>query len=670
MRRDLERQRQFSRRALLLGGGKALLLATLAGRLYYLQVVDSERYLTLAEDNRINLMLLPPPRGRIFDRHGRPLALNRKNYRVLVTSEQAADLDATLTALGTLLPISDTDRTRVLREVARHRRFVPVMVQENLNWEDAARIEVNALDLPGISVEEGQQREYPYDGMLSHVLGYVAAVSETEINDDPLFSLPDFRVGKAGIEKFYEKTLRGKAGSSQVEVNAVGRVIRELDRTDGQAGQDLTLGIDLDLQQLAVERLGNESGAAVVLDVETGEIRALASTPGYDPSAFDRGLTSTEWTALTSDPKSPLINKVTAGQYAPGSTFKPVVALAALEQGVINAGTIVHCPGWYTLGRTVFHCWRRGGHGNVNLRKALTESCDCYFYEAARRVGVDRIATMGHRLGMGVMLDVDLPHERPGLLPTPEWKASRFGGARWSLGETVIAGIGQGYVLSTPLQLAVMAARIANGGRGVVPHVVRDVSDPAQAAPPLLALPADLGIDPEHLRLVQDGMDRVVNDKRGTARTSAIQVPGFEMAGKTGTAQVRRISKTERQSGVIKNEHLPWKQRDHALFIGYAPVAHPRYACAVVIEHGGAGSQAAAPVARDILLAAQQMDAMRVAEGSPPAVLGDVRTDGQPAKPSAKTPAKQPDKPSGGSPGSRTSGLVFGRPERRPGREG
>jgi len=618
MGRDLDRQKRFTRRALILAGGKGLLLTALAGRLYYLQVLESERYLTLAEDNRINLRLLPPPRGRILDRHGRPLAHNRQDYRVVVVAEQARDVDGTLTALGTLLPLSDGDRKRVMREITRQRRFVPVTVRENLGWEDVARIEVNSLDLPGISVEEGQSREYPYGELLSHVLGYVAAVSESEVGDDPLLSLPGFRIGKAGIERAYEKPLRGKGGSSQVEVNAVGRVIRELDRKEGQPGADLTLGLDLDLQRFAYERLGDESGAVVVLDVNTGEVLALASKPGFDPVAFNRGLTTTEWKALITEPKAPLTNKAIAGQYAPGSTFKPVVALAALERGVMTAGSTVSCPGAYRLGNAVFHCWRRGGHGAVNLREALTQSCDCYFYEAARRVGVDRIAAMGERLGLGVTLGVDLPHERPGLLPTRDWKTARTGTA-WSMGETVIAGIGQGYVLSTPLQLAVMAARIANGGRGVVPHLVRDVGEPDPAGRP----PApDLGITRAHLKLVQEGLDMVVNSGRGTANRAAIRVPGLEMAGKTGTSQVRRISKSERQSGVIKNENLPWERRDHALFIGYAPVEKPRFACAVVVEHGGAGSKAAAPVARDVLLAVQKLDAMRVADRRPAAGPG------------------------------------------------
>jgi penicillin-binding protein 2 len=611
MSRDLDRQRQFARRAFMIGGGQAVLLAALAARLYDLQVIESDRYVTLAEDNRINLRLMPPTRGRILDRRGRPLALNRQEFRVIIVAEQTEDPALTLDLLSRLIVISDGDRKRVLREIGRQRDFVPVMVRDDLAWEDVARIEVNSLDLAGVAVEEGQSREYPYGDLLSHVLGYVGPVSEADMTGaDPLLQLPGFRIGKAGIEKRYETSLRGIGGTSQVEVNAVGRVIRELDRREGDSGADLTLALDLELQQTAVERLGSESGAAVVLDVDSGEVLAMASTPAYDPAAFNRGLTNREWKALTSDPKSPLINKAISGQYAPGSTFKPVVALAALERGVIDSKTRVFCPGDFRVGNAVFHCWRRGGHGSLAMRDALIQSCDCYFYEVARRVGADRIAAMGKRLGLGVVLGIDLPNERAGLLPTAEWKLATKG-ASWSVGETVITGIGQGYVLSTPLQLAVMTARIASGKVASVPRLARDAGSARPIEPA-----HDLGLRESHLRVVRDGMDGVVNGERGTAKRAAITARGMEMAGKTGTSQVRRISMAERKAGVIRNEQLPWERRDHALFVGYAPISRPRFAVAVVIEHGGAGSKAAAPVARDVLLKAQQLEGSRIADAA------------------------------------------------------
>jgi penicillin-binding protein 2 len=336
----------------------------------------------------------------------------------------------------------------------------------------------------------------------------------------------------------------------------------------------------------------------------------MASTPAYDPEAFNRGLSAEEWRTLVSDPKTPLVNKAISGLYAPGSTFKPVVALAGLERGVITPSTVVLCAGVLRLGNFSFHCWRRDGHGSVRLREALMQSCDCYFYEVAKRVGVDRIAQMGRRLGLGGPLGVDLPHERGGFLPTRSWKMAAFG-TPWSMGETVITGIGQGYVLSTPLQLAVITARIANGGRAIVPHLARDADRTKAAGLP--STPRETEISSAHLRVVQEGLYSVVNSVGGTAKGAVIRIPGFAMAGKTGTSQVRRISRAERKTGVVKNEHLPWEKRDHALFIGYAPYEQPRYAIAVIIEHGGAGSKAAAPVARDILVAARKMEQSRVA---------------------------------------------------------
>lgn len=614
MRRDADRQRTFTRRALLVAAGEGLLIAALGARLYQLQVVDSERYRVLADENRIDLRLFAPPRGRILDRFGRPLAANRQDYRVLLVAEQANDVSTTLSALGTLVLVPEEERDRVLREISRSRKFVPVTVRDNLSWDDVARIEVNNLDLPGVSVDEGFTRVYPYGEMLAHVLGYVAAVSDTDTVDDPLLHLPDFRIGKAGVEKVQERALRGVGGSAQVEVNAVGRPIRELSRKPGGPGEDVRLAIDLDLQQIAYDSLGEESGAVVVVDVLTGDVLALVSSPGYDPNAFSRGITLTEWRELTRNPKAPLINKAIAGQYAPGSTFKPVVALAALDRGVMTPSTAVTCRGKISLGANVFHCWKRGGHGTVALRQALSQSCDVYFYEAARRVGIDRISAMGHKLGLGSPLGIDLPHERSGLMPTQEWKQKTFK-RPWSTGESLVCGIGQGYVLATPLQLAVMTARIASGlevsPRIALPSDDASLDDAGTAA-------SALDISAQHLKLVREGMIEVV--ARGTAARSAIREAGFEMAGKTGTSQVRTITKAERARGVIKNENLPWEKRDHALFIGYAPVASPRYAVAVIVEHGGGGSKAAAPIARDVLFAAQRLARERAYDVS--------RTDG------------------------------------------
>jgi len=607
-REDSNRFKLFSRRAAILGGAKLAMLGLLVGRMYQLQVLESDRYKMLADENRINMRLLPPPRGRILDRFGHPLAANRENYRALIVAEQTPDVERTLDVLSRLIPIADHERKRILRDIKRHRSFIPVTVRENLDWSDVSRIEVNAPDLPGVVIDVGQSREYPLGTDGSHLLGYVAAVSEKELTgDDPLLELPGFRIGKSGVEREYETALRGKAGNSQLEVNAVGRVIRELSRQEGQPGDDLMLTIDLDVQNVAVQQLRDKlSAAAAVIDVRSGGLIALASVPGFDPNAFNVGLSTAEWRSITRDPYSPLTNKAISGVYAPGSTFKIIVALAALENKIMTADQRVFCRGSLDLGNARFHCWKKGGHGSLDMRGGLMHSCDVFFYEAARRVGIDRIAEMANRFGLGHKTGIDIPGERLGLIPTAEWKRKATG-VPWQKGETLVAGIGQGYVLATPLQLAVMAARVATG-RAIKPHLVHAVVANGDVRPVGNADFALMHISPESLQVVRDGMNAVTNVPGGTAFAARIKEKGWEMAGKTGTSQVRRISKHERETRVLKNEERPWKERDHALFVAFAPVEAPRYACSIVIEHGGGGSAVAAPIARDILREALRRD--------------------------------------------------------------
>ena len=607
MHLDSERHKLFTRRALMLAGGKSALIAALIGRMYYLQVVEADRYRTLAEENRINLRLLAPRRGRVVDRFGLPIAENKQNYRVLLISENTRDIEYTLDILGKIIPISPAERRRTIRDIKRNRSFVPVTIRENLDWEEVSRIEVNAPDLPGVFIDVGQSRHYAYGADVSHVLGYVAAVSAKELTGDPLLELPGFRIGKAGIEKIHDITLRGSGGTSQVEVNAFGRVIRELSRNEGQPGAEVVLTLDLGLQQVIARRLEGQSASVVVLDVRTGDVLAMVSTPGYDPNVFNRGLSSEEWKELVSNPMSPLINKSIAGHYSPGSTYKMAVLLAALEKGVVTASTEVFCPGYMQLGGTKFHCWKKHGHGTVNAKSAITQSCDVYFYEVAKRTGIDRISAMANRLGIGVQTGIDLPGEKKGLAPTKKWKRAALD-QPWHQGETLHAGIGQGYVLTTPLQLAVMTAHLANGGIAITPHLMKRINKKSDdEVSDLVVEKKSLGIPSAHLNLVLESMSEVVNNPVfGTAKKSRISEPGMEMAGKTGTVQVRRISKVERDGGVIKNKDLPWKERDHALFVGFAPIHDPRYAISVVVEHGGGGSSVAAPIAHDVLIEAQR----------------------------------------------------------------
>ena len=604
------RHATFTRRSLMLSGGMTAIFGVLAGRLYQLQIAEGELYLNRAEDNRINQRLLAPLRARIVDRFGVPLASNRRNYRVLLVPERTqGGIAATLDTLGKVIPINDRTRAKVLKDAVVNRAFVPLVVAENLSWDDFARLNLDLPYLQGIQPDVGDTRDYPYTEELSHVLGYVAPVSPEDKtaeadagSEDSLLEVPGVRIGKRGIEKTYDTAIRGHAGASRVEVNAYGRVIRELDRDDGTPGRDVYLTIDRELQSLIYDKLKDESAGAVVMDVQTGDILALVSTPGFDPNAFNVGLTPEQWTDLTDNDHKPLINKVLSGAYPPGSTFKMVTALAALEAGAITPETILNCSGIVRLGSHDFHCWRKGGHGAMNLRLGIKNSCDCYFYQVAMKLGIDGLQAGARRLGLGQPTGLEIPGERSGFIPDRFWKQATFK-EPWQQGETLVAGIGQGYILATPLQLCVLAARIASGMQ-VSPRIVHSLG--AQKLE--RQTPEPIGFAPEVLAAVREGMHAATNDPGGTGYPWRITQNQFAMAGKTGTAQVRVISKEERLTGVRTNESLPWTLRDHALFIAYAPVDKPRYACSVVIEHGAINAHPQVQVARDALLFAQQRD--------------------------------------------------------------
>ncbi|MBM3554745.1 MAG: penicillin-binding protein 2 [Alphaproteobacteria bacterium] len=620
MQRETSRYSVFSRRAALLMSGKAALATVLAGRMYYLQVIESDQYAVLADENRIHYRMLAPQRGRILDRFGVELANNTQNLRALIVAEQAGDVAKVLTRLRDVVPVGDHEERRILREIKRRRSFVPVSVVENLSWEQFAALNVHLPHLPGIQLEIGETRGYPKGETFSHLIGYVAAVAEADLTGDPLLELPGMKIGKNGVEKLQDEPLRGKAGSQRVEVNAIGRVIRELSRDHGERGADIALTIDAGLQEYAADRVDGESASVVVIDCVTGELLTLVSVPGYDPTPFTTGLSQRLWQELVSNPLAPLVNKSIAGQYPPGSTFKMLVALAALESGLATPDHRVGCSGSIELGTHEFHCWKKKpGHGALRMVEAIEQSCDVYFYDLARKVGIDRIAEMGRRFGLGQSFRIGLPGERPGLMPTRDWKKATYG-QPWHPGDNLNAGIGQGYVLSTPLQLAVMAARLG-GGRMVTPRVVRSVGDMLLPRPeaPVMA------IKPEFLKVVQDGMVRVVNGGAGTAKRAKLPDNLGVLAGKTGSSQVRRISKAERQTRVRKNEEKPWIERDHAWFVCYAPAETPRYACCVLVEHGGSGSGAAAPVARDVMAEVMRRDPARRMPGERMAGQDDKR---------------------------------------------
>ena len=603
MWRDKENSKVFTRRAFVIGSLQLVGLGILGTRLAWLQVKQGSRYKMLSDKNRINMRMIAPLRGEIVDRFGVPLAINVQNYRVLVVPEQTDDLKKSLYSLQQFIPIDQKTLDRVMRDAKKNAKFVPIKIRDDLTWEEVAKVEVNLPDLPGLMIDTGQVRRYPYGQATAHVAGYVGAVSEKEINDDPVLTLPGFKIGKTGIEKRFDLAMRGKAGAAEVEVNVVGREVRELRRKDARKGSRVTLTIDGELQRFTQDVLGQEkSSSAVIMDAHTGAVYALASNPGFDPNLFVRGIPSDIYQGLLEDDAVPLTNKAISGQYPPGSTFKMVTALAALDAGIINERTTVFCPGHYEYGRDKFHCWRRGGHGGVNLKKALEQSCDTFFYKISTDIGIERIADMARRLGLGETLGLELDAERAGLVPDKKWKKGRFG-ERWHHGETIVSSIGQGSMLATPLQLAVMTARLVNGGFAVKPWMVGYVGQNQMSQ---LEWPS-LNFKDWHMNIIKSGMRAVVNNERGTAYGSRILEGGMEMGGKTGTSQVRRITKEQRLQG-IKNEDLPWNRRHHALFVGYAPLKNPKYVCAVVVEHGIGGSRTAAPLAKELLLKAQMRD--------------------------------------------------------------
>ncbi len=597
---QIDKQEQdaiFTRRSLILGGGGAAVFVALGARLYTLQVLESERYRTLSEDNQFNFLLTPPSRGRILDRAGRVIADNRDSYRVLLVPEQAGDLELAVERLASVVPMSPETQERILEAARRAPGFRAITALDDLDWETFSAVNLNAPDLAGVIPNVAEVRRYTSGQAFAHVLGYVQPAGEIDAGDDPLLRYPGFRIGRAGVEAARESSLRGSAGSLKVEVNAYGRVIRELPEQSIPAdpGTDIRLTLDAEVQDFANGRLAGESASTVAMDGQTGDLLALNSTPSFDPNLFVRGISVADYGMLTEDNFRPLANKTVQGAYPPGSTFKMLTALAALEEGLISPDDTVYCPGHLEVAERKFHCWKRAGHGWVDLSNSLKQSCDVYYYEVARRVGIEKIGEMARRLGLGVDTELPVAAMRSGLIPTKSWKRQRHE-TQWLVGDTLNSGIGQGYVLATPLQLAVMTARTASG-RMLQPRLIR-----ARAGSPVIAeQPEDLGIDPRNLARVRQGMFDVVNSARGTARRSRIKDEDFEMAGKTGTSQVRNITKAERARGVVRNEDLPWHRRDHALFVGYAPADNPRYAVAVAVEHGGGGSKAAAPIAKDIL---------------------------------------------------------------------
>ncbi len=586
------RQKQLSRRAVVLGGLQMLAVTALAGRLGYLQFVKSSEYKTLAENNRIKLQLMPPARGYILDSKGAELAVNERVFQLYadITSLKRKEVKPYLQRIDALVPLGEEKIEALLASTKGVAFPPPLLLKEHLLWEEVVHVEMHLLELPGVYVHTGQKRSYPLGEEIAHLVGYVGAVAPEEVGDQPLLRLPDFRIGKSGVEKMFDERLRGTAGLRQLEVNVHGLAVRELSTRKSVPGETIKLTIDERLQHFTADRIKNDSASVVVMDIESGNVLTLASMPAFDPNIFSVGIPKDYWAELHDNERLPLINKAIAGQYPPGSTFKMMTGMAGLEKGVINANSRIRCPGHFYLGDHKFNCWKEGGHGSVSIHEALMVSCDTFFYTVAQRLGIDPIASMARSFGFGSDHNLGLPGEKSGIVPDEAWKMQRFN-QPWQAGDTVNVGIGQGYVIATPLQLCVMTARLLSG-LAVSPRLVADREVHFEP----------LAIDANHLATIKKGMDAAVNSTMGTAYGKRITEPGKEMGGKTGTSQVRKI--TER--GQDQNQ-LAWNLRHHAFFIGYAPVGAPKYAISVAVEHGGGGAAAAAPIAHDVLLKAQEL---------------------------------------------------------------
>ncbi|WBH16632.1 penicillin-binding protein 2 [Sphingomonas radiodurans] len=608
----------FSRRAWLLGAAQLGVGGVLVGRMAWLSIAENERYNLLSESNRVNMTLIPPRRGWLVDRHGHPIADNRTDFRVDLIPDRIVDEERTLAALRQLLALTDEDLLRIRADLKRAAGFQPVKVAENVGWERFAAVQVRQPELPGVAPTRGFARNYPAGAAVAHLTGYVggATAEQFDVKRDPLLLTPGFKLGKDGLEKTLETELRGSPGAKRVEVTARGKLVAELATRPDQPGATQRLTIDAGLQEYAARRLGTNSGSAVVFDCDTGEMLCMVSMPAYDPNSFSDGISHLEWKMLSADDHVPLMNKVTQGLYPPGSTVKPMNGLALLEAGV-DPDARVFCGGAMRVGSGTFHCHKRRGHGSLDLRSAIALSCDIYFYEMVRRLGYDRVAPVARAVGLGEKYDLPFSTQRYGTVPDSAWKQRKYN-TKWTVADSLNASIGQGYVLANPLQLAVMAMRIGSG-RMLKPSLLADRID--RNAPPL-------PFSAENLQIVREGMWKVVNGG-GTGGASRLAIPGVELAAKTGTAQVRRITMAERRSGVLGNAQLPFKLRDHALFVCFAPADKPRYAAAIVLEHNGhtVRNLDTPLIGRDIMTYLfDKPRAMKSLEEVEPSWGGDIRT--------------------------------------------
>ena len=603
MLNDRKIKNKILRRVLILGSFKLIVFSAIIGRLYKLQVVDSEKYKTLSDSNRISIKFHVPSRGKIIDAQGNIIADNKNVYSLTYSYYNRNNIDSVLKSLKNLLNINDEEMVLIFERINNlNKNQKTILLKEYLSWKELSIIYVNIDALPGVRINTASIREYSRGSYYAHTVGYTSYFGDKNKNADYEQNIPFLLKGKNGIEKIYDSFLKGVPGKEEIEVNATGNYVRRLSMITSKPGKDIQLTINSEVQDYAHKAIGPNIGAALVLDAKNGDIICSASTPSYDPNIFSKTLYESSWEKIINSPNAPLVNRPINGLYPPGSTFKPVVALAALQNGLITDKDKIYCNGTYVLGNRKFHCWKNSGHGYLNLSDAIAQSCDVFFYDLALRLGIDKISETAKLLGFGKYYDeyYGIPKS---IVPNKKWKKDNFNES-WQKGETLNVGIGQGFLLSTPLELAIMTGNIINNGNIISPNIIKSISGENIKND---NLNKGNNFNIEHLNIVKNAMYKVMNSPKGTAWKSRISDEDFQIAGKTGTSQVRIISAKEREAGIIKNEDLPYEKRDHALFIGFAPFKNPKYITTVILEHAGGGASYAAPVARDLLIATRKV---------------------------------------------------------------
>jgi len=627
---NVKKFQTVNRRMFIMGAAKVIVFTGIIIRLFSLQISDSKKYLTLSDKNRLREWRLPPVRGKFLDYFGNIIAGNLKVYQLHVVPEQVENFKSLMLRLKGILDLSDNEFKKIKNRKKKQKSWETLVVSENLTWEQFVKINYYLHDLIGAKPVLSISRDYPFDDIYTHILGYVSEASEQDILNNEVIKnshVPGLKVGKTGLEKSFENKLIGTNGVQRYEVNAYGKRINQIDHKEGIQGEQINLTIDSEVQKLSNELLKNLAGSISVMDIYTGEIIAMQSSPSFDPNLFLFGISQDDWQLIRNNPLKPLVNKTLSGLYSPGSTIKPIVALSALENKIVNKNFRVNCTGKIEMYGQTYHCWKKKGHGVVDLRNAMKQSCDTYFYEIARKLGVDRLKKTAIKFGLGEkVLQETFDIEKKGLIPDTHWKKETLGKG-WVIGETLITGIGQGYMQTTPLQLCLMTAQLANGGHKIYPKItVNEDDETYEEAKALMARNYKInkqikeglnesseGIfsflkdskhevlyqDFENIKIVREAMFASTNEVRGTSYSSRIKNLKYQFAGKTGTSQVMRITEKQRKLN-LKTQDIPYNERDHALYIAFGPYKNPRYAISIVIEHGGSGSSTAAPIAKKL----------------------------------------------------------------------